>query len=240
MPIPGVVLAGPSDRPLRVVVIGAHADDAEIGAGGTLIRLAREVAALDVQWVVLSATGERAREARASAERILAGVATATIHVEAFRERFFPHLAELKEWFDDFAAGAPAPDVVIGPRLEDAHQDHRTTAELIRQTYRTQLLLEYEIAKFEGDLGQPNLFVELAPEIVEAKLEHLDSAFSSQRSRGWFRRELFLGLMALRGVEGGAGSGYAEAFTVRKIRIGDPIVGPPSAPGPAGGPSRGA
>jgi LmbE family N-acetylglucosaminyl deacetylase len=234
MPIPGVVLDRPTDRPLRVLAIGAHADDVEIGAGGTLLRFVAEVPDLDVHWVVLSATGGRAEEARASAEQLLAGVPSATIRIEAFRERFFPHLPELKDWFDDLAADRAAPDLVIGPRLEDAHQDHRTVAELIRQTFRAQAILEYEIPKLEGDLGRPNLFVELTPAIVRAKLDHLEAMFPSQRSRTWFRRDLFEGLLALRGVEGGTATGYAEAFTARTIRIGAALtLDPRRSPDPA-------
>jgi LmbE family N-acetylglucosaminyl deacetylase len=216
----GLTLDAPPDRALRVLAIGAHSDDIEIGAGGTTMRLVSESAALEVRWVVLSADGERADEARASAEQLLAGVDGSSIDVEAFRERYFPHLPELKEWFDRDAAEKPRPDVVIGPGPDDLHQDHRTVAELIRQTFRDQLVLEYEIPKFEGDLGGPNLFVELPASIVDAKLAHLEAAFGSQRSRTWFREEVFRGLLALRGVEGGATSGYAEAFTARKVRIG--------------------
>ena len=219
MPIPGLTLASPLDRPLRVLAIGAHSDDLEIAAGGTCMRLVADVPGVAITWVVLSATGVRADEARASADRLLAGAPTPAIEIEGFRERFFPHLPELKDWFDGLATRMPVPDVVIGPGLDDAHQDHRTVAELVRQTFRAQLVLEYEIPKVEGDLGHPNLFVELSSELVDAKLEHLGTMFPSQRSRTWFRRELFLGLLALRGMEGGAGSGFAEAFTARRIRL---------------------
>lgn len=215
----GLDLHHPAGRALRILAIGAHSDDIEIGAGGTIMRLVAEARPLDVRWVVLSATDRRADEARASAERLLAGVETATVEIEAFRERYFPYAPEIKDWFDGAAAATEAPDLVIGPRADDLHQDHRVVAELVRQTYRDQLVLEYEIPKFEGDLGQPNLFVELGAEVVAAKLAHLAAAFSSQRSRTWFRDDVFRGLLALRGVECRAESGYAEGFTARKALI---------------------
>jgi LmbE family N-acetylglucosaminyl deacetylase len=217
----GLTIDAPSDRPLRVLAIGAHADDIEIGAGGTIMRLVAEHPSLAISWVVLSAEGERAAEARASAERMTTGAGSATIQVEAFRERFFPFLPELKDRFDALGRDE-APDLVIGPRVDDQHQDHRVAAELIRQTFRGRLAIEYEIPKFEGDLGQPGLFVELSPALVDAKVAHLMSAFPSQRARGWFREDVFRGLLALRGVEAGAASGYAEAFTARRVLIAAP------------------
>lgn len=213
----GFEFKAPADRSLRVLAIGAHADDIEIGAGGTLLRLVSEFPAMSVRWVVLSAEGERATEARASAERLTAGV-DARIETAAFRERYFPYLPELKGWFDQ-AATDDAPDLILGPRADDLHQDHRAVAELIRQTFRGRFVLEYEIPKWEGDLGRPNVFVELPPAVAEAKISHLLSAFPSQRSRGWFRDEVFRGLLALRGVEAGAASGFAEAFTGQKVLL---------------------
>ena len=232
MAIPGILIGAPTDRPLRLLAIGAHADDVEIGAGGTILRLAQELPAIDVRWVVLSATGERAAEARGSAERMLANAGRVRIQIEAFRERFFPYQPDLKDWFDRLAADLEAPDLVIGPRLDDDHQDHRTTAELVRQTFRTQILLEYEIPKYEGDLGHPNLYVELTEDLAEAKIAHLHAMFPSQRQRHWFRRDVFRGILALRGVEGGTESGLAEGFTARKLRLGSRLAddGPP-APG---------
>lgn len=215
----GLTLDVPEGRPLRVLAVGAHSDDIEIGAGGTIRRLVDEQPGMDIRWIVLSATGERETEARMSAERLLAGAGSTSVQVEAFREQFFPHLPELKEHFDRLASEGPPPDLVIGPRVEDLHQDHATVATLIRQTFRDQLVLEYEIPKMEADLGRPNLFIELSEAEVEAKLAHLVASFGSQRSRTWFREELFRGLLALRGMEGGASSGYAEAFTARRSLV---------------------
>ena len=213
----GLGLDAPADRPLRVLAIGAHADDLEIGAGGTILRLVAEHPGLSMRWVVLSAEGQRADEARASAERLTAG-ADARIETATFRERYFPYLPELKAWFD--AAGEdPSPDLVLCPRVDDLHQDHRLVAELVRQTFRGRLVLEYEIPKWEGDLGQPNLFVDLPADVAEAKIAHLMAAFPSQRARSWYREDVFRGLLALRGVEAGAASGFAEAFTARKVRL---------------------
>ncbi|MFP5343083.1 MAG: PIG-L deacetylase family protein [Candidatus Limnocylindria bacterium] len=215
----GLSLDVPAGRPLRVLAVGAHSDDIEIGAGGTVIRLVRERPDVEVRWVVLSALDERADEARASAKRLLAGAASRDIVVEAFRERFFPHLPELKERFDLLAVEGEPPDLVLGPRAADLHQDHATVAALVRQTFRDQLVLEYEIPKVEADLGRPDLYVELSEADVEAKLRHLPAAFASQRSQTWFREDLFRGLLALRGMEGGAASGYAEAFTVPRTLV---------------------
>jgi LmbE family N-acetylglucosaminyl deacetylase len=216
----GLGVIAPTDRPLRVLALGAHADDIEIGAGGTVMRLAAEHPTLSIRWAVLSAEGERADEARASAERLTAGL-DASIETAAFRERYFPYLPELKEWFDD-AGREPQPDVVLCPRADDRHQDHRLVAELAAQTFRGRLILEYEIAKYDGDLGQPHLFVELTEAQVDAKLRHLHAAFPSQHARRWWRDELFRGLLALRGLEAGAASGYAEGFAARKLLIATP------------------
>ena len=129
---------------------------------------------------------------------------------------YFPHLPELKERFDDFARRVN-PDLVIAPRLEDRHQDHRTVAELVWQAFRDHLVLEYEIVKFEGDLGHPNLYVPLTESAAERKIEHILAAYPSQAGRGWFSEGTFRSILRLRGVECNAPSGYAEAFSARKL-----------------------
>jgi LmbE family N-acetylglucosaminyl deacetylase len=209
-------LALPSDRPLRILALGAHADDIEIGAGGLLLDLlaADRVEAID--WVVLSAEGPRADEARRSAEGLVAGRATLRTEVEAFRERFFPHLPEIKDFVDGLGKRV-RPDLVLAPRLEDRHQDHRTVAELTWQAFRDHLVLEYEIVKYEGDLGAPNLYAPLADTVVTAKIEHLMTAFPSQFHHPWYDESGFRALMRIRGIESNAPSGYAEAFTGRKV-----------------------
>lgn len=201
---------------LRVLALGAHADDIEIGAGGLLLELAAARPGLELVWVVLSGDEERAAEARASAERLFGGSVELRIETSSFRDRFFPHQPELKEHFDELGRRV-SPDLVIAPRLEDRHQDHRVVAELAWQTFRNPLVLEYEIPKFEGDLGQPNVYVPLASSIAERKIEHLLGAFPSQAHRPWYSAETFRALLRLRGIESNAPSGYAEAFTARKL-----------------------
>jgi LmbE family N-acetylglucosaminyl deacetylase len=209
----GVVL-GAEPRPLRLLCVGAHSDDIEIGCGGTILRLLAERPGSAVHWVVLSATEHREHEARASAVAFLQEAADSTVEVEAFRESYFPYLAPIKDYFAELRTRVD-PDVVFCPHRHDDHQDHRTVAELVWQTFRDHLIAEYEIPKYEGDLGRPNLFVRLPPEIVERKVALLQEHFPSQHGKYWFRRETFSGIMAVRGVE--AGVEWAEAFHVRKL-----------------------
>jgi LmbE family N-acetylglucosaminyl deacetylase len=200
----------------RVLCIGAHSDDIEIGAAGTILALRERNPDMAVDWLVLSATGERADEARRSAERLLDGLPQATVRVSEFRERYFPYDPALKELFDTLPA-SPMPDLVLCPWRGDAHQDHRTVAELVHTTFRDQLVLEYEIPKTDGDLGRPSVYVRLTPAQVEAKVTTILEGFPSQASRGWFSADTFRGLMRLRGIECGAPSGHAEAFHANKV-----------------------
>lgn len=203
----------------RVLCLGAHADDIEIGCGGTLLRLCAEVPDLDVRWVVLSAEGARAAEARAGADRFLADAGQKTVTVGDFRDARFPaQLDRLKDFFADLAA-AFEPDLVLTHRREDAHQDHRAVAELTWQAFRSHSILEYEIPKYDGDLGHPNVFVALSRETCRRKVDGLLEAFSSQRDKPWFTEETFRALLRLRGVESKSGTGYAEGFTARKLLV---------------------
>ena len=201
--------------PLDVLCIGAHSDDIEIGCGGTLLRLLGEHPGSHVRWVVLSATPEREGEARASAADFLVDAGSADIEVSAFRESYFPVTwAEIKDHFNDLRRRAD-PDIVLCHHRRDEHQDHRTVAELAWNTWRNHLIAEYEIPKYEGDLGQPNVFVALAPDVAARKVELIMKHFGTQHDKYWFRPETFAGLMAVRGVEAGAAA--AEAFHVRKL-----------------------
>ncbi|GAB5535124.1 MAG: PIG-L family deacetylase [Rubricoccaceae bacterium] len=199
--------------PLHVLALGAHSDDIEIGAGGTLLRLLGERPQMTVSWVVLSGSPARAAEARASAAEFLS-TADATVRTESFRDGFFPRDADLKGFFRDVLQPLH-PDLVLTHRLQDAHQDHRTVAELTWQTFRGARIAAYEIPKWEGDLGQPNAYIALDAELVERKVACLSTHFSSQAGKPWFDGETFRGLMRLRGVE--AGVPYAEAFTCSKL-----------------------
>jgi LmbE family N-acetylglucosaminyl deacetylase len=207
---------GDAAAPLRILAVGAHADDIEIGAGGLLLELAAARRQLEVTWVVLSGDDRRLAEARASAAAMLGDGPALSVETYDYRERYFPHLPELKERFDDLGARVH-PDLVLAPRLEDRHQDHRTVAELAWQAFRDHLVLEYEIAKYEGDLGQPNLYVPIAERTAERKIEHVLAAYPSQAGRHWFNDGTFRALLRLRGVESNAPSGFAEAFTARKV-----------------------
>jgi LmbE family N-acetylglucosaminyl deacetylase len=198
---------------LRVLAIGSHADDIEIGCGGTLLRLARELEALELHWVVLSADGERAAEARASAEAF-----GAEAEVLGFRDAFFRYGGEVKEFFEELKSRFD-PDLVLTHHDADRHQDHRLVAELTWNTFRDHLILEYEIPKYDGDLGSPNAFFHLSEDIARRKVELLLDAFPSQREKRWFTEDLFLGLMRVRGMESNSPSGYAEGFYARKVSL---------------------
>ncbi|RPH55637.1 MAG: PIG-L family deacetylase, partial [Acidobacteria bacterium] len=174
-----------------VLCIGAHSDDIEIGCGGTVWKLAAANPALRIHWIVLSAEGNRAREALASAERFLATAPNLEVEVASFRERYFPHLPELKEFFDALGARVQ-PDLVFTHHRHDAHQDHRAVADLTWNTFRDHLILEYEIPKYDGDLGRPNVFVRLEDNLARRKVRAVLDGFPSQADRFWFNEETFL------------------------------------------------
>jgi len=205
-------------RPLRLLCIGAHSDDLEIGCAGAVLEWIRRGRGAEVTWVVLSAAGARAAEARRSA-RALLGSAAKRIVLGGFADGHLPaQFAEAKRFFEELKAG-DAPDLILTHRLEDRHQDHRLAAELAWQTWRDHLIVEFEIPKYEGDLGQPNAYVPLQAGIAKRKVRHLMRHFGTQRSRAWFSEETFFGLMQLRAVECRAPSGFAEAFHVRKMLL---------------------
>lgn len=207
---------GSPSQPLRLLCIGAHSDDIEIGCGGTILEWLSTYPCVEITWVVLCAPGARMTEARDSANALLREAKQVNLVLGDFRDGYLPsQFAEVKTWFEKLKVG-DNPDVILTHYLQDRHQDHRLVAELTWQTFRNHLILEYEIPKYEGDLGQPNLFVPLSASVGEGKVGHLMCHFSSQRSKTWFRPETFLGLIRLRGVECRADSGYAEAFHIRK------------------------
>jgi LmbE family N-acetylglucosaminyl deacetylase len=211
----------PFDQLRTILCLGAHADDIEIGCGGTLLTLLAACPSLHLHWVVLSADERRATEARQSALRFLgAAAAQARIQVEGFRDTFFPYQgAEIKEFFQTLSAHVE-PDLIFTHRREDLHQDHRLVAELTWNTFRRHLVLEYEIPKYDGDLGQPNVFLPLAENVARTKVEHLLQAFPSQRAKPWFVAETFWSLLRLRGLEAGSPHPFAEAFHGRKLTLG--------------------
>ena len=211
-------LRPPGGLDLEVLCLGAHADDLEIGCGGTVLRLLEERPGTRVHWVVLSGDEKRAAEARAGAGLFL-GEAEHRIHLSEFRDGFFPSQhAQLKEYFEALAREV-APDLVFTHFRDDLHQDHRAVCELTWNTFRDHLVLEYEIPKYDGDLGRPNCYVPLSDDVVRRKIENLAQAFPSQTGKDWFDGETFRGLMRLRGMESRAASGYAEAFHARKLLL---------------------
>jgi len=204
-------------KALRVLAIGAHADDIEIGAGGTILSWIASGAEVLVDWCVLSAPGERADEARASANDFLTGAARSDIHLGAFRDGYFPaERTAVKDWVEGLKR-LDKPDVILCHQRNDAHQDHRLVCELTWNTFRDHLILEYEIPKWDGDLGQPNAYATLSEEVLARKVELLHKHFGTQRSKAWFDDETFRGLARLRGVE--CRERYAEAFFARKLLL---------------------
>ena len=202
--------------PFKILCFGAHSDDIEIGCGGTILRLLSSNPNCEVVWVVFSANEEREREARDSAELFLSKAKAKEIIVANFRDGFFPFDGpKIKEFFEGLKR--VSPDMILTHRREDAHQDHRQVAELTWNTFRDHFILEYEIPKYDGDMGRPSVFVPLESDVCQRKVSNLMEAFQSQRSKRWFAGDTFLSLMRLRGMECNAPSGHAEAFYCRKL-----------------------
>lgn len=209
-------LDGATDKPHTILCIGAHADDIEIGCGGTLLQLAESFAKLKFHWVVFTAAGVRTDEALKGAELFTAGH-DKEVTLKSYRDGFLAYVgAEVKDCFEQMKASIQ-PDLIFTHWGGDAHQDHRLLSELTWNTFRNHTILEYEIPKYDGDLGRPNVFVPLQVHTCQNKIDHLFAAFVSQTDKKWFSRELFAGLMRIRGMEASAPTGYAEAFHARKI-----------------------
>jgi LmbE family N-acetylglucosaminyl deacetylase len=202
---------------LRILCLGAHADDIEIGCGGTMLRLLAEQGRVSVDWVVFSATPTRAREARRCAGLFLEKAKSATVSIERFRDGFFPsESARIKRHFERLKRRA-SPDLLFAPYRGDAHQDHRLLGELAWNTFRDHLILEYEIPKYDGDLGSPGFYVPLDEPTCRDKVRFLRTAFRSQRNRKWFTEDTFWSILRLRGVESNSSTAYAEGFYCRKV-----------------------
>ena len=213
----------PADQPLKVLCLGAHCDDVEIGAGGTLLRMAAE-RRLEVEWVVFTSDAVRAKEAEASARWFLGqGRVEPTsldrIYIHKYAPSFLPsNWAELKERFFEIRSRFQ-PHLVFTHRRDDRHQDHALVAELTWNTFRDHAILEYEIAKYEGDLGQPNVFVPLEEGFVQQKVAAIRRHYASQADKTWFDEEAFRALMRLRGIECNSPTRYAEAFHLSKLLL---------------------
>jgi LmbE family N-acetylglucosaminyl deacetylase len=210
----GLPLAKPGEA-LSVLCLGAHSDDIEFGAGGAVLGWIASGVKLHAHWCGRSASGPRADEASASAEAFLEGAAGRTIELQSFRDGYFPHQPDIKDWFEDVTRRV-RPDVILTHRRDDAHQDHRHVCSLTWNSFRDHLILEYEIPKWDGDTAQPNVYVPLTAAIMERKAALLDAHFGTQRSKDWFDGETFRGLARLRGMECRAPERYAEGFVLRK------------------------
>ena len=210
---------GIPDETRLVLCIGAHCDDIEIGCGGSILRWAGQYPRMSFVWVVLSSDEVRAHEARRSAEKFLAEVRQAEVIIKTFRNGYFPFDgAEIKDFFEVLKSTV-SPDIIFTHYRKDRHQDHRLVSDLTWNTFRDHFILEYEIFKYDGDMGIPNFFVPLKETVYTKKIDIILECFKSQADRHWFDREAFLSLMRLRGVEANSASGYAEAFYCRKAVI---------------------
>jgi len=204
--------------PSRILCLGAHCDDIEIGCGGALLRLLQG-AQTQITWMILCSDEIRASEARASASKFMEAAGERRLAVHPFRDGYLPHhWAEAKEAMERMAREF-APDLIFTHCGRDLHQDHRTVCELTWNTFRDNLILEYEIPKYDGDLGSPNLFIHLDESQVLRKTENILACYRSQAAKSWFTEDTFLALMRLRGVESNSPTRFAEAFYCRKLSV---------------------
>lgn len=204
---------------LHILCLGAHSDDIEIGCGATVLQLKKKFEKVKFTWVVFSAVGTRGLEAQKGAELFTAGC-EAEVTLKTFRDGFLPYSGSaVKDFFEELKGGV-SPDLIFTHWQGDAHQDHGLISELTWNTFRDHLILEYEIPKYDGDIGRPNLFLPLDAPSYQQKVEYLFMAFKSQARKAWFDRETFLGLMRIRGMESNSPTGYAEAFHARKLVMG--------------------
>lgn len=207
----------PKGAPLKVLCLGAHSDDIEIGCGGTVLKLVREDKTIEFDWVVFSASQKRKTEARTSAEAFLAGAKRRTIVIKAFKDGFFPYIGgDIKDTFEALKRDVE-PDLIFTHHRADLHQDHRLISELTWNTFRDHLIMEYEIPKYDGDLGAPNVFVGLDEAVAKKKIQHILKYFKSQAGNGWFTEDTFRAILRLRGVESNSPTRYAEGFYGRKL-----------------------
>jgi len=212
-------LGADGERLERILCLGAHCDDIEIGCGGTVLRLLEEQPHLEVWWIIFASDPIRSREAQRSAELFLNGARSRKVMCHEFRDGFFPYSgAQIKEVFLRLEREF-IPDLVLTHFRHDLHQDHRLVSELTWNSFRNHLILEYEIPKYDGDLGTPNLFVPLDSATCNRKIDYLLSSFPSQRGKYWFTDPTFRALLSLRGLEIRSGTGLAEAFYCRKVKV---------------------
>jgi len=213
-------LNGSPGKPLHILCLGAHSDDIEIGCGGTILELIRSRHKLHFHWVVFSSGSGREREARRSAALFLKGAAKQEVTVLDFRNSFFPaEQVQIKEFFEGLKSKL-SPDVILTHTREDLHQDHRVINQLTWNTWRNHFILEYEIPKYDGDLGRPNFYVPFDRKVCARKIKYLMSCFKTQSNKHWFTEDTFQGLMRLRGLEANSAGRFAEAYYARKVVLG--------------------
>lgn len=210
-------LDGGTNNALQILALGCHSDDIEIGCGGAILKLGVEHPDCVFHWVVFSAIGVRAAEARHAAAQFVDPLRLKGPVLKTFPDGFMPFVgADIKPVFEELKR-AVSPDLIFTHNRRDAHQDHRLISELTWNTFRNHLILEYEIPKYDGDMGQPSVFLPMSLEMCEKKVRLIMDTFRSQCDKHWFQRETFLSLMRLRGMECNSPSGYAEAFYGRKL-----------------------
>jgi len=205
-----------TDRP-RVLCLGAHPDDIEIGCGGTILKIIEELPKSEFCWIVFSGSKNRAKEALQSANTFLSQVKSKHIDIQGFRESYFPFVgAPIKDYFEELKSDF-SPDLILTHTKNDAHQDHRLISDLTWNTFRDNFIMEYEIPKFDGDLQNPNVYVHLNENIVQKKVRLICDLFQSQAEKKWFSKETFKSILRIRGIEANSPSKYAEAFHCRKM-----------------------
>ncbi len=207
------------EQNLKLLCLGAHSDDIEIGCGGTILRLLSAYDVVEVHWVVLGSDDQRDGEAVVSANKFLAGAKKKEIIIENFKTSFFPYIGkEIKTFFEKLKKRV-SPDMIFTHYRGDLHQDHRLVSELTWNTYRDHFILEYEIIKYDGDLGVPNCFVHLDEEVCKQKIKYVMESFQTQRNKDWFTADALLSILRIRGIESRAPEKYAEGFYCRKAVI---------------------
>jgi LmbE family N-acetylglucosaminyl deacetylase len=204
----------------RILCLGAHSDDIEIGCGGTVLKLLELRPDLEIWWVVFGSDPQRAAEASASADLFLENAEKKRVFIRNFRDGFFPYIgSEIKDYFEQIKRQF-VPDLIFTHTRHDLHQDHRVVCELTWNTFRNHFILEYEIPKYDGDLGSPNCFVHLSEPLCRKKIDCIQMSFQSQKQKPWFAEDTFLSLLRLRGIESRSPGKYAEAFYCRKMVLG--------------------
>ena len=201
----------------KILCLGAHPDDIEIGCGGTILRIIKEVSEAQFYWVVFCGNPERVKEAYQSANMFLTGTKSNEIDIQDYRESYFPFIgADIKDYFEKIRKEF-SPDLIFTHYNTDAHQDHQLISDLTWNTFRDHLILEYEIPKYDGDLGNPNLFINLDKTVVQRKINFIFEIFKSQAEKQWFDKDTFRSILRLRGIESNSPTKYAEAFYCRKM-----------------------